>query len=152
MFCGHCGQRNADDAKFCHACGKSLGDAVLGSQSSVATPLTAEAEAPASSAQTSGKAIASLILGCLAFVFPAAIAAVVLGHISRSDIRKSAGRLEGAGMALAGLILGYLGIAAIPLLLMMSGAIIPSLLHTRIAANEASAIGSIRIINTAEVT
>jgi hypothetical protein len=30
-------------------------------------------------------------------LFPAAIAAIILGHISRSEIRKSNGRLQGAG-------------------------------------------------------
>jgi len=62
---------------------------------------------------TSGLAIVSLLCGILFFIFPAAVAAIIFGYISRSDIRHSGGRKTGAGMALAGLILGYIGIAFI---------------------------------------
>jgi hypothetical protein len=50
----------------------------------------------------SGLAIGSLICGILFFIFPSAIAAIVMGHISRAEIRRSEGRKTGAGMALAG--------------------------------------------------
>lgn len=60
--------------------------------------------------QTSGAAIVSLVLGCAAFITVGftAIPAVVFGHIALHRIGKSAGRLTGSGMAVAGLILGYL--------------------------------------------
>ena len=111
---------------------------------------------PGDTPQTSGKAIASLVLGIFSVLFlflgfPLAVLAVVFGHISRSDITKSAGRLKGAGMALAGLILGYIGVAFIPLLIIAAIAI-PNLLSARQSANEASALGSIRTISTAAVT
>lgn len=52
----------------------------------------------------------SLGLGIASFfclgVF-ASIPAVILGHLARTSIRRSGGRMGGAGMALAGLILGY---------------------------------------------
>lgn len=102
--------------------------------------------------ETSGKAIASLICGILFFIVPVAVAAVVLGHLSLSDIRKSGGRLVGSGMATAGLILGYMGLAAIPFILIIAAIAIPNLLRARIAANEASAVGSLRAINTAEMS
>jgi hypothetical protein len=54
-------------------------------------------------------AIASLILGILFVLFPLSIPAVVFGHIALSQIKRSAGRLGGAGLAIAGLVLGYLG-------------------------------------------
>lgn len=63
--------------------------------------------------KTSGLAVTSLVLGLLGFCCPLflpAIAAVACGHIARAKIQKSAGTLTGAGLALAGLILGYLGI------------------------------------------
>jgi len=59
------------------------------------------------------------------------------------------GRLKGEGMALAGLITGYISIAVIPILIMMAIAI-PSLLRSRQAANEAGAIANLRTINSAE--
>ncbi|WP_395741410.1 DUF4190 domain-containing protein [Prosthecobacter sp.] len=46
------------------------------------------------------------ILGLFAFGIPALIG-IITGHISRSRIRKQAGRLVGSGLALTGVILGY---------------------------------------------
>lgn len=86
---------------------------------------------------TSGKAIASLICGIFFFILPAAIVAVILGHLSCSEIGKSLGRIRGRGLALAGLILGYFGVAFIPFILIIAAIAIPNLLRARIAANEA---------------
>jgi type II secretory pathway pseudopilin PulG len=80
------------------------------------------------------------------------IPAVILGHMSRGSIRKSMGELKGAGMALAGLIMGYLSIAVIPVLLIIATIAIPSLLRSRQAAQESAAVSNLRTINTAEVT
>src|SRR5262245_61638205 len=65
--------------------------------------------------QTSLAAILSLVLGlvspflaCACFTWiPAAIAAIVTGHVARYEIRHSAGRLRGMSLALAGILLGY---------------------------------------------
>lgn len=59
---------------------------------------------------TSGAAIASLIFGILAlFTFAVtSVPAIICGHVARAGIRKSEGRVAGSGMALAGLVLGYL--------------------------------------------
>jgi type IV pilus assembly protein PilA len=103
---------------------------------------------PSAEVPTSGKAIASMVCGIFAFFLPASIAAIILGHISLSEIRRSAGRLGGNGFALAGLILGYAGIAVIPFILILAIAI-PNLLRARLAANEASAVGSLRTIEVA---
>jgi type IV pilus assembly protein PilA len=46
-------------------------------------------------------------------------------------------------MALTGLLLGYLGIAFIPILI-IAAIVIPNLLRSKMAANEASAVGSLR--------
>jgi Tfp pilus assembly protein PilE len=64
-------------------------------------------------AKTSAQAICSLVFGILSFLcfgFLTGIPAVICGHVARSNIRKSQGALAGSGMALAGLILGYIGI------------------------------------------
>jgi hypothetical protein len=55
--------------------------------------------------------VVSLVAGLAQFVVPfiAAIVAIITGHIARSQIRRT--REEGSGMALAGLILGYVGVA-----------------------------------------
>jgi len=76
--------------------------------------------------RTAPTAIWSLVLAILSFPFGSlfsAIPAVICGHIARSKIRKSGGALGGKGIAIAGLILGYialvLGVMGIPLLVSM---------------------------------
>jgi hypothetical protein len=67
--------------------------------------------APLPQKSTDGKAIGSFISSFFFFIFGiGSIVAIVLGHLSRSGARKQ-GR-EPSGLALAGLILGYLGLAA----------------------------------------
>jgi len=61
----------------------------------------------------SGLSITSLVCGiasltCLWVI--AAIPAVICGHVARSKIKKDPTHFSGAGMALAGLIMGYLSI------------------------------------------
>ena len=64
--------------------------------------------------QTSTLAIVSLIAGILGWTvvpFFGSIAAVICGHMARKEIRLAPDRLEGDGLAVAGLVLGYLAIA-----------------------------------------
>lgn len=155
MFCGRCGSPNQDGAKFCARCGNPLQPAEQ--PPAPAVPATAPAQPAAASApapfveppSTSGKAVASLLCGFLFFFFPAAVAAVILGHLSLSDIKKSAGRLTGRGVAIAGLIFGYMGLVLLPILLFIGLLAIPRILRARIAANESSAIASLRQIDSA---
>lgn len=60
---------------------------------------------------TNSMAIASLICGVLQLFFwvLTGIPAIILGHMARKQIRQSGE--QGAGMALAGMILGYVGLA-----------------------------------------
>jgi hypothetical protein len=61
-------------------------------------------------ASTNGLAIASLVCGVGGFVIGLSfIPAIVLGHIARRQIRQTG--QQGGGMALAGLIIGYVGVA-----------------------------------------
>jgi hypothetical protein len=60
---------------------------------------------------TSAKAIASLVLSLVYACGLGSLAAVVLGHLARGEIRRSGGRIGGTGLATAGLVLGYLGLA-----------------------------------------
>ena len=76
-------------------------------------PYEASDQPPALRPQTSGLAIASLVTG-LTCIFPAAL---ICGHMALSRIKDSAGRLEGRGMAITGIVLGYAGI--IPSILMI---------------------------------
>lgn len=138
MNCPYCAAIVAEDSQFCPKCGNK-----------VRASTVSQVYSPVGQPQTSGKAIASLICGLFAWLFPVSVAAVILGHLSLSEIRKSAGRITGHGMAIAGLVLGYLGIAFIPFILIIAAIAIPNLLRARMAANEASAVGSLRVYTTA---
>jgi len=108
---------------------------------------------PPPEARTDAKAIWSLICGILSVTclwIIAGIPAIVLGHVSRASIRNSMGRLKGDGMALVGLILGWISVAALPVILIIATIAIPSLLRSRQAANEAAAIANLRTIIAAE--
>ncbi len=61
-------------------------------------------------------AVASLVAGFFSLIPPVGIAAVVFGHVSRSQIARSGGRETGTGIAFAGLILGYLQLAILAIL------------------------------------
>jgi len=63
--------------------------------------------------ETSALAIVSLVFGILAWValpLIGAVIAIVTGHMARSEIQAAYGDLQGDGMAVAGLVLGYLNL------------------------------------------
>jgi hypothetical protein len=63
---------------------------------------------------TNGYAIAAMVLGIAGFVaipLLGHILAVVFGYIGKGQIDRSSGAEEGRGMAIAGLVLGWIGIA-----------------------------------------
>jgi hypothetical protein len=64
---------------------------------------------------TSPWAIASLILSIaswLGLIGLGAVLGVIFGHIALNEINRSQGQLQGRGIATAGLIIGYVHIAA----------------------------------------
>ncbi|HWZ44415.1 MAG TPA: DUF4190 domain-containing protein [Candidatus Saccharimonadales bacterium] len=173
MFCHQCGSNVIDGARFCPQCGTQFASTPASAApprpapEGAATPLAPPAVAqgpyvppPAQPAcpgvqQTDGKAIGSLVCGILSVTilwFLAAIPAVILGHMSRSEIKKSMGRLQGEGMALAGLIMGYISVAALPFLLIIAAIAIPNLIRARMAANEAAAAQTVRTVITNQLT
>ena len=68
---------------------------------------------PAGPVKTSGLSIASLVLGILSMLgltILTGIPAVICGHMGLSAIGKSRGSLKGGGLAIGGLVTGYLAI------------------------------------------
>lgn len=58
-------------------------------------------------------AIVALVLGIISFLglfFIGGIGAIATGHLARREISASGGQVKGDGMALAGLILGYINV------------------------------------------
>jgi hypothetical protein len=104
--------------------------------------------------RTSALAIWSLVLGILGLVcfsFLSAIPGVICGHMACSRIKRSAGALTGQGLAVAGLITGYLGIAwaifVIPLMLAIA---IPNFVKARETSQMNACINNLRQIDAAK--
>ena len=115
-------------------------------------PIPQRAADDSSRPQVNGLAIASFVSGCLFFLLPAAVAAIVLGHVSRKQIRESEGRLEGAGMARTGLSLGYAGVALMAALVIVAGIARPKIAREHMLMNEASIIRSLRYLSYVSAT
>lgn len=64
-----------------------------------------------------GLAIASLVLGILWIGWIGSLLAVIFGHVALSQIKRAKGWKTGRGMALAGVILGWIGLATLVVLL-----------------------------------
>jgi hypothetical protein len=58
---------------------------------------------------TNGLAIASLVLGILWIFWLGSLLAIIFGHIATGQIDQSGGAQGGRGMAVAGFVLGYIG-------------------------------------------
>jgi hypothetical protein len=61
--------------------------------------------------RNNGLAIASMVLGIVWMYWIGSILAIIFGHVALSQIKKSGGAQRGRGMAIAGVVLGYVGIA-----------------------------------------
>lgn len=72
-------------------------------------------------ATTNGFAVASLVLGIVWFGGLGAILALVFGYTALSQINRSAGYEGGRGMAIAGIVLGWIGVAGIVLMITLMG-------------------------------
>lgn len=110
-FCPGCGNGVQGDPRFCEKCGGSLQP---GQAAAPPPPPSAGWAAPAPT-KTNGLAIASLVLGILWLYWIGSILALIFGFIAKSQIDRSNGTQTGRGMAVAGIVLGLIGIV-VPLL------------------------------------
>ena len=104
-YCPNCGS-NKGEMALCPSCGQGAGAAApppppAGWQN----PGPQQHTVYVQNAGTNGMAIASLVCA-----FVCSILAVIFGHIALSQIGKSG--QGGRGLAVAGLVLGYIGMAA----------------------------------------
>jgi competence protein ComGC len=110
---------------------------------------------PASpSGERSGLALASMLLGICGIVLClgplAGIPAVICGHMAHSRISRSAGALTGSGMAITGLVTGYLSIAWIVVMAMMAAVAIPNFVKARNQAQYQSCQSNLKAIQGAK--
>ena len=104
--------------------------------------------------KTSALAIWSLVLGILSltcFSIFSAIPGVICGHKALSRIKGSGGTMSGQGLAIGGLVTGYIGMAmAIFLVPMMLAIAIPNFVRARETAQMNACINNLRMIDGAK--
>jgi hypothetical protein len=90
---------------------------------------------PGSPPRSSGFALASMILGVCSFVMClgplTGIPAIIFGHKAQADIKRSGGTLQGSGLALGGLITGYLSFFMIFVIGLLAAIAIPNFVKAR---------------------
>ena len=137
-YCDNCGRALQAGASFCPGCGRPQpsSTAPAPAASAVSPPtLQARPVAPwvgpsvsqpsgyASSASsstpssTNGFAIASLVFGILWLFWLGSLLAVIFGHVAVVQTRKRGQR--GRGLAIAGLVLGYIGVGIFLLIIVL---------------------------------
>lgn len=96
-------------------------------------------------ARTSPLAIWSLVLGILSFLLAGltALPAVICGHLALGKIKRSAGTQTGGGLAIAGLITGYLGVAIL-MIAILAGLTAPMIIRQKKKAVQTEAISNAR--------
>ena len=75
--------------------------------------------APPFQPKTNGLAVASLVLGILWVCSLGSILAVIFGYMAMKQIDESQGRETGRGLALAGVVLGWIGVAFLVLYIVL---------------------------------
>jgi type II secretory pathway pseudopilin PulG len=107
--------------------------------------------------QRTGLAIASMVIAIISFFtfllligIPGAIVALVLGIVALCQIKRDPAQYGGRGFAIAGIAIS--SVALFFLIPIVAAIAIPNLLASRRAANESSAIKSLRTISSAEQT
>jgi competence protein ComGC len=108
--------------------------------------------------KTCNLAVWSLVLGCVGLVLLlvcigplVAIPAVICGHLAYNRIKRSGGALSGEGIALAGIIAGYVNIGLSVILIPLMAAIaLPNFVKARQTAQRNFCVNNLRMIESAK--
>lgn len=170
-YCATCGSPVRGGTSFCERCGASL-SGTAPSPEAVVTGQTPPYDAPpppppgsypppysvgATTAgyapplpgpSTNGFSIASLVLGIVWVFGVGAVLAVIFGFVARKQIRESGGRQDGGGMALAGIILGFVGIAGLILWIVVFAVLVNNLNNCVRFSNGTEVCGTGNTFNT----
>ena len=118
----------------------------LGFSATPGSPPPSESRTP----PQSGLAITSLVLGILSVVclgFLAGIPAIICGHMARGRARRAPAQYGGAGLALAGLILGYVSLAVtLVVLVVLHATLLPPLAKAKERAQRIHCVNNMKQI------
>ena len=90
-------------------------------------PLPGGGYVPPAPPQTNGLAVASLVLGIISLACSqclTAIPGIIFGHIALGQIRRSGGTQGGRGLAIGGLVTGYISVGIVLLIAVVYAAIV----------------------------
>ena len=133
MSCTRCGAVITPGSKFCPACGKAVppegvaaaGGAMRGYEPP-ASPLDAPAPvSPAVPPRTNGFAVVALSMGIIWYFWIGSILALIFGYIAKAQIDALQGQQKGRGFAIAGIVLGWVGVGVLALVIIVAIAIKP---------------------------
>ena len=104
-------------------------------------PLPAPQQIPPSGVKRSGMAIASLVLGILGLLTcgVGSLVGLILGIVSLSAIKKSAGKLAGQGLAIAGIVVSAIVLAVVPIIALLVAILVPAVSRAQDHARQAVA-------------
>ena len=102
---------------------------------------------PIATPRTAGLAIASLVLGilsvtCLSIL--AGIPALILGIVALNKVGQSAGTLTGKGISIAGIVMGGISFALIPIMAIGAALLVPAVSSARDKAQEVQCLYNVR--------
>ncbi len=136
MSCTRCGAAITPGAKFCPACGRAVPPEPFAPAPAVAVaaapwtggampgyePPTAAIDAPlpivpVDPPKNNGFAVVSLVFGCIWYFWIGSIIALIFGYMAKNQIDASQGQQKGRGFAVAGIVLGWVGMGVLAIII-----------------------------------
>jgi type II secretory pathway pseudopilin PulG len=155
--CVECGFVGWSDVENCKACGAPLGQRSHDLPSPTPVYSSHYDQPDQMEGPRKGLAIGALVLGIIGFFTVGlagvgAIVGIVLACLAMSKIKNDPWQYGGRGIAIAGLVLNIVSLVSFVPIGIIAAIAIPNLLASRRAANEGSAMSSLRTLASAEMT
>jgi len=136
MSCTRCGALITPGSKSCPACGTAVpqervataaavapapsADGAMRGYEPPASPLDGPAPVSPAVQKTNGFAVVSLSMGIIWYFWIGSILALIFGYIAKSQIDALQGQQKGRGFAIAGIVLGWVGVGTLALVIIIA--------------------------------